>query len=299
MSISAYAQHSVTAGYKYYDAKKDYSNEQLQYEANLSGHVIFLGYERTDGRSNYDMRSRDDNGYDPLQRAGVGYYYFGEQHVWGAFLSSSSDRIFNSMDVTTMIGFYGYNIYSRELGVTKYPMPDGSVYEKKRRTAFYLGVGAASEPIVFGGYFLPVFSYVYEGEWYTLNLGLPITAIAFYPSHKHLITFKAGFQGNGELSYEYKITPRNIIRFDYVAMADDYRLSDETEASYGGARTQITYLQEWYRLTYTHKISAFEISGSFGYMPLGYYFKGKYFHRAPSREIEATTELGISIRGTF
>jgi hypothetical protein len=179
-------------------------------------------------------------------------------------------------------------------------MPDGSVYERKRRTALYVGVGASIEPIVFGGYFLPVFSYVYEGEWYMVNLGLPLTAIAIYPHLQHRFIIRWGFQGRADFAYEYKPTKADTIRLEYIQTFEDYRLSDEAKAdSYGGARRQVTYAQEWFRLSYTHVVGMIEIGASAAYMPIGYYFKGKYFHTSPSRELEDTIELGLSLKATL
>jgi hypothetical protein len=297
---SVYAQHSVTVGHTYFDANKDYSMTSMGYEYDNGGHRIMLMYDRMDGRSLYDMPLPSDSAYDPLQRVGLVYMYFGDRHMWGGVVSSASDKLFNTFEDTSMIAFYGYNIFERPLGVTNFPLPDGGVFEYQRRARLFVGVGATKDPIAFGQHFLPVFSYIHEGQMITLVLGLPFTSVTIRPAFEHQLTFRTGFQGNMAVAYDFMPNHRNTIRLEYTEIDKQYKVSDAPRPENRGDRVpEIHYKEHWLRATYEHRIGLAEISAWVGYMFQGYYFYGKYFRTSSDRKLESTMQYGASVKLSF
>ncbi len=289
--LTAYAQSKISAGYEYYFSQdNDFSSSYLRYDFNALGHNVFIGYDRFDGRNDE---------YDPLQRVGLIYSYLGDKHLFGAVVMSASDKPFNTIETTSMIGFYGYSIYSRVLGKESIPLPNGETFEYERKTSFYVGVGIANEPIVYGGYFLPVISYMYQGEHLYFSLGLPITAITFIPGKKHRFTYVVGFQGNGEFKYVFRPTPADEFTLSYIGEEDAYRLSDVVVKS-GDKDSRLIYKTEWLKFDYKHMFNNdLGVSVMYAMMTDGYYFNGKYYHTAPSRRLPPAMKYGISMEFKF
>jgi len=301
INVPVYAKSSIDVGYRYFVADQDYSSTFVQFGHEQRGHRVFFGYERMDGRSLYDMDLPSPHSeYDPLQRIGLMYMYFGDKHMWGGGIMSAGDKPFNTFENTGMFAFYGYCIYSKNVGITKFPLPDGSVFEHTRRARLFIGVGATKDPIAFGQHFIPVFSYVYEGEKILLSLGLPYTAIVFRPSQQHKFQLGGGFQGNTSASYEFSPTRQNTIKLEFTQNTHRYKVSDAPKAdTRGGATQEIHFQEQWIRLGYEHRIKMVELNTWIGYMPEGHYFYGKYFHTNSSRKIESTMEYGMSVKMMF
>ncbi len=56
-------------------------------------------------------------------------------------------------------------------------LPNGEIFTMERKTNLYIGVGAASRPVFFKSYFVPVVSYVYFGTFVIVRLGVPQTSL--------------------------------------------------------------------------------------------------------------------------
>ncbi|MDR0454582.1 MAG: hypothetical protein LBH05_07210 [Deferribacteraceae bacterium] len=286
-----YAQNKVSAGYEYIISRENnYSDSYFSYNFSARGSNVILSYNRTDGRNAE---------YDPLQKVMLAYYYMGDNHMFGAIAMSASDKPFNTFETTSMIGFYGYSIFSKVIGKESVPLPNGEMYEYDRKTALYVGVGASREPIVFGGYFLPVFSYVYQGKHLYLTLGLPMTSIAFIPSQMHRFMYVINFTGTGDLKYEFRPTPTDNFAFEYVEAQNAYRLSDVVVHS-ENKDSRLIYQESWFRVKYNRMFSNdFGITAGFAMMTNGYRFSGKYYHESPSGRLAPVIKYIVSTEIKF
>jgi hypothetical protein len=218
----------------------------------------------------------------------------GSSNMAGFFVGSSSDKLFNTLKLTNAMAFYGRNVYSNILGTRDITLPDGKTFTLERRSALYVGVGVASQPALYGSYFLPLASYFYEGEIFTLNLGVPLNRLAIAVHPQHRLEIELGLDVNFGFNYIYEPTEDDTLSLQYYVDELVYILSEENEREYG-----LRYQKHWIMGKYSHRFQFLEAKFGIGYMPLGYHSTGKSLKTSPSGRLPKEMLYSVSLKAFF
>lgn len=288
--ITSHAAQSVSAEYGYYVAGHDYQYSSVNYMLNHIQHNFTMNYSRADNM---------DPDYALLQQAALGYLYTSEQNIIGAYINSSSDEPFTSIDVTDIIGIYGHSVYSKVLGDSEYVTPDGNKVQMKRQANLYIGLGAASKPVFSKTNIIPVISYIYQGTFLVFRAGIPETSVTMNFNNQHKLNLLLDTSGDLSTHYYYTPTSKDTLSLQYIIEKNTYypheRVLEKGMRNYG-----IRYRENWFRAEYTRLLPQnIEVTGTIGYMPLGYRFVGKHFHSSHSREVDKKMQYSVGLKYNF
>jgi hypothetical protein len=284
---TSFAEQKIDIEYGFHDRdENDYHSTEFSYSLRLGTHMASLTY------SAYLSGNKDDP---TLQDASFAYFNFGQQHLFGVFASSASDKPFNTLNVLNAIALYGYNVYSNVLGTMEYELPDGRKIPIERKSNLYLGVAVASQPVFLDTYFFPLISYSYTGENFILRLGVPFNSIIFTPREKHTIELSLGLSDNYKINYEFAPTKDDTISVYYGRDLEGYVLSE-----YDNRDLTLWFHKEWIRLSYEHIFFDFlGVEAQAGYMTGGYYYLGESFHKKSGNRLPKEFLYGTNLSVEF
>lgn len=239
-------------------------------------------------RANYKAYRNLLDKYDKLEESGLTYFYFSPDYIFGANMTSTGDAIYDVMETVTFTGTAAKSVYQNST--------DSSYMN------LYVGVAAASTPIFYNSYVFPVLAFAYRTDMLTLNIGVPVTMISITPVEKHTISFEYAVNVY-DLSYQFDMTENDSFKFSYKRERSRFAIKDIVKKS-NMDNYRLMYERDWLEGEYTRKFhpdEEYTISASVyaGYMPLGYKFEGKYFHRKPSERLKTAMRYGINVKFDF